>query len=144
MKFFWNFNNLNNFVRNDPDGVSLGPILEGYFHGGEGLTCGSLAVSETLKRIFDRYFKFYFAFCLLGFALLILLMNIPRVLADEQPDGPTVNPTPVESIEEEPIGTFSIPEKFYRWQVYSSKTAHSLPQGHMEFTGSSMKFKLTF
>lgn len=144
MNLLSNFNKLSNFVLNNPGKGSFGLIFEGNFNGGEGLTYGSLAVSETLKRLFDRYFKFYFAFCLLGFVLLILLMNIPRVLADEQPDGHTTNPIPVESPEEESIGTVSIPEKFYRWQVYSSKTAHSLPQGHMEFTGSSMKFKLTF
>lgn len=43
-------------------------------------------MTEIIKWFWDRFFKIYFAFCLLFFALLVLLMNLPRVLAEE-PSG---------------------------------------------------------
>ncbi len=36
-----------------------------------------------MKALFEKYFRFYFVICLMSFVLMVLLMNLPRVLASD-------------------------------------------------------------
>jgi len=42
------------------------------------------AMNDVFKWFLSRFFRIYFAFCLLAFAVLVLLMNIPHALTAEQ------------------------------------------------------------
>lgn len=130
----------------DSKGEPFGLDFEGFNLGGLAIVPGDKEMTESLKRIFSRYFKFYFAFCLLGFTLLILLMNLPRVLAD----NPKISrdkapaPAPVEYPQDPPIVSVSIPKKFYQWDLPISQPTHSMTRSSVQFTGSTMKFNLIF
>lgn len=141
--FLFNFNKLDLSAQKNDEPRILGPVFESINMGEWAAQNRSQAMTEILKKLFDRYFKFYFAFCLLGFTILILLMNLPRVLADEKKESSNPTPTPIASPEVGPIKTVSIPEKFYRWPLPLSKHA-SISQCTVELNGNNLKFKLIF
>lgn len=101
-------------------------------------------VSQILKDIFQRYFKFYLIFCVLGFIILVLLMNLPGVLAGEATSLPSENFWQSKSTPAFPEEKIQIlPSKFYRWQLPVSHNSTD-PDYFMEMRMNRMVFKMRF
>ncbi len=65
-------------------------------------------MTSKLAKFGQRAFKFYFAFCLMTFALLVLLMNLPRMKLHSRQDS-TIQPTPIETSEPSPVVSVALP-----------------------------------
>ena len=99
-------------------------------------------MTEWLGRIWPKLFKIYFALCLLGFTLAVLLMNLPRVLASENaPKDPLKVVTTTKTSPK--AETLEIPEKFYQWSFTEAGLPDS-PHGYMQFEGNKMLLKVRF
>lgn len=67
-------------------------------------------MAASLVKFWERGFKFYFAFCLMAFTLLILLMNLPRMgLLANRAGG--IQPAPAENPETAPVVSSSPPNE---------------------------------
>lgn len=100
-------------------------------------------MTEWLGRIWPKLFKIYFALCLLGFTLAILLMNLPLVLACEHPTNCNLETVLSSNDSQEAPNTFDIPEKFYQWS-FTEAGQPNAPHGYMEFRGTKMLLMVRF
>lgn len=90
-------------------------------------------MTESVKGLMARGFRIYFVLVLLSFTLIILLMNVTRVFAADQP---SVSPKPAPAkVEAEPI-TPILPKQFYQWKVAADT--------QVKFRGNKMLIQLHF
>jgi hypothetical protein len=98
-------------------------------------------MAPITKNLWERGFKIYFAFCLLVFTLLIVLINVTRVFAFDAPPTPLRRPwveTPITVTPAAPL-----PKNFYHWNLPLAANA-KLKETYVEFHGNKMFFKVNF
>jgi hypothetical protein len=97
-------------------------------------------MARIAKKLWDNGFKIYFAFCLLTFTLLILLINVTHVFAAEVPSQPVKAPH-----QEIPATTptSTLPRNFYHWTLPLASRSKA-PETYFEFRGNKMLFKVNF
>lgn len=101
-------------------------------------------MSEFIKDNLDRFFKFYFILCLLGFTLLVLLMNIPQVLASDVPQVQAATLWQARATPKFPQEKLQLlPSKLYRWQLPVSQKPTD-PDYFMEMRMNRMMFRMKF
>jgi hypothetical protein len=95
------------------------------------------------KSIFQRIFRFYFAFILIAFVIAILLMNLPRSMAGEV----------IAHISDATAAPAAVPEEatwqegmksLVRWKVSSPAHPMKGEGSFIEFRGSKMAFTVRF
>lgn len=92
------------------------------------------------KKLRDNGFKLYFAFCLLGFTLLIFLINVGGVFAFETAADPSAGPgKKIETTTTPGV----LPRAFYRWNLTPTDDAN-LQETYVEFRGNKMLLKVRF
>jgi hypothetical protein len=96
-------------------------------------------MAQFIRRVWIHGFKIYFAFCLLTFTLLILLINTTRVFAYEAP--PVKTPTPTEKASQP--STDYLPRSLYHWSLNPSDP-NRFHETYVEFRGNKMFLKVRF
>jgi hypothetical protein len=97
-------------------------------------------MAQFVKTVWNHGFKLYFAFCLLSFTLIILLINVTHVFALEAAATPTQPPSEKISALTD---TTTIPQNFYRWNL-SPADASKFQETYVEFRGNKMLLKVRF
>jgi hypothetical protein len=97
-------------------------------------------MARLFKKAWSHGFKLYFAFCLLSFTLLILLINVTRVFAAESLAAlPSAPPEEITAASEP-----STPlRNFYRWDLTPNNPA-AFQETYVEFRGNKMFLKVRF
>ncbi len=95
-----------------------------------------------IQRLFDRYFKFYFALTLLGFVIAILLMNTRLLAAEATQVLSSERALAVSSAAKPATGHFKNP---LRVQVSNTKVGEMSGSGHfVEYQGNKLSFIIRF
>lgn len=96
-------------------------------------------MAPILKKAWRHGFKIYFAFCLLTFTLLILLINATRLFAYEVPAAPVKAP----AVEEKTANAVHLPRSLYHWTLGPSDQ-NTFQETYVEFRGNKMFLKVRF
>jgi hypothetical protein len=97
-------------------------------------------MAQLIKKVWSHGFKLYFAFCLLSFTLIILLINVTRVFALEAAAAPAA--APPEKISSA-ANAFILPRNLYRWNL-SPGDADKFQETYVEFRGNKMFLRVRF
>ena len=95
-------------------------------------------MAQIARKLWNNGFKIYFAFCLLSFTLLILLINVTRVFGAETPVHPVKSPA--KETQAAPVPNI-LPRNLFHWTLASGPKT---PETSMEFRGNKMLFKVSF
>ncbi len=97
------------------------------------------------KVIFNRYFRIFFALALLGFTLMVFLMNLPRAFSEEAKSPQQVLGERL-SADEEQVKTLNLDglKKLVQWQISRTPSKAGLQQTYMEYGGDRMFLKVRF
>ncbi len=98
----------------------------------------------VFENLIQKYFKVFFALALIGFVLMIFLMNLPRLLAAGKEDiGERAFQPRSSSSRSSYQPAQYLPTQFYQWHFTKpSSTSHE--EGFIEFRGSKMALTVRF
>lgn len=99
---------------------------------------------QVLKNLSQHFFKVYFFLTILGFTLLILIMNLASLWAFDKDTSDLNSVDRTLQAEEEEGSAIFLPKKFYQWNFTNPKSGKGIEQGYMEFRGNRMYLKVRF